>query len=304
MDGILNIVKGPGPTSFSVVSRVKHLLNERHAGHGGTLDPMAAGLLPVFLGQATRVAEYLMEYPKTYCASDILGVETDSYDARGKIVSQRDASNISLLQIEAILPRFRGEIVQVPPAYSALKREGQPLYKLARRGETVEVEPRPVIVYNLDIVFYEPPELALVVECSKGTYIRSIAHDIGEALGCGAHLASLVRTAYGPFNIKDAVTLEQLEKSAADDSVASLIQPLDAVLTLWDKVILTDEQVEAVRCGVWLPLEGQEGKTRLRGYDGAGRLVALLALDEEKKLWRPRKVFESSLDKSEDASHS
>jgi tRNA pseudouridine55 synthase len=291
MDGILNINKPSGPTSFSVVSRVRRLLNERRAGHGGTLDPIASGVLPVFLGHATRVAEYLMEYPKTYRAGVKLGAETDSFDAEGKVISSCDPSSITRGHIEAVLPRFRGDIIQKPPVYSALKHEGQPLYKLAREGKAVEAEPRPATIYRLDLVSYESPFLTLDLECSKGTYIRSIAHDIGVALGCGAHLSSLVRTAYGPFNINDAVTLETLEQSVNDGTVASLIQPLDAVLTLWDKITLTDEQVEAVRFGVWLPLEGQEGKTRLRSYDGAGRLVALLALDDEKNLWRPHKVY-------------
>ncbi|MCL2679639.1 MAG: tRNA pseudouridine(55) synthase TruB [Dehalococcoidia bacterium] len=291
MDGILNIAKPSGTTSFSVVSCVKRLSGDRRVGHGGTLDPLASGVLPVFLGQATRVVEYLMEYSKTYRAEITLGVTTASYDAEGEVLSRCDASYVTLAQIESLLPRFIGDIMQKPPVFSALKRGGRPLYELARKGAAIEIEARQVTIYRLDVVCFAFPRLILDVECSKGTYIRSLAHDFGEVLGCGAHLSGLVRTAYGPFDIKNAVTLEKLEESTADGTIPELLQPLDAVLTLWDRVSLTASQVEGVRCGVWLPLEGCGDKMRLLGYDDSGKLVTLLTLDAEKNLWRPGKVF-------------
>jgi tRNA pseudouridine55 synthase len=291
MDGILNILKPSGPTSFDIVARIKRLLHEPHVGHGGTLDPLASGVLPVFIGRATRVAEYLMEYPKTYRAGMELGITTTTYDAEGEVISRRDASNITLMDIEKTLVQFRGDIQQKPPAYSALKHEGQPLYKLAREGKAVEIESRAATIYRLGIIDFEPPLLTLDVECSKGTYIRSIAYDLGEALGCGAYLKSLIRTKYGPFEITQAVTLEQLQEAVERGAAAALIQPLDAVLSLWDKITLTGEQVEAVKCGVWQPLEAPEGAVRLAAYDEHSDLLALLSFDEQKKSWRPRKVF-------------
>ena len=185
MDGILNIRKPSGPTSFSVVARIRKLVDESKAGHGGTLDPLASGVLPVFLGQATRLTEYLMEYPKTYRAEIELGVDTDSYDAEGTVTKTSDASGINLQDVTDALQRFRGEIRQTPPMFSALKYEGQPLYKLARQGQSVEISSRPASIYRLDIVSFKLPFVTLDVECSKGTYIRSLAHDLGVALGCG-----------------------------------------------------------------------------------------------------------------------
>ena len=211
---------------------------------------------------------------------------------------------ITLSAIESSLAEFKGEIQQKPPAYSALKHKGQPLYKLAREGKAVEPESRPATIYRLEIVGFDLPVLTLDVECSKGNYIRSLAHDLGEVLGCGAYLKSLVRTKYGPFDIKDALTLEFLEQVVTEGSLESLIQPLDTVLSLWEKVTLTDEQVEAVRCGVWQSLEVSPRGSRLRAYDNNSKLVALLTLDAEKQLWRPRKVFPQARSEVKNESHS
>lgn len=291
MDGILNIHKPSGPTSFATVARLRKILREPKAGHGGTLDPLASGVLPVFMGQATRLAEYLMEHPKSYRAEIELGVSTDSYDAEGAVTGRSDASGIYRDAIEDTLKHFRGDIQQVPPVYSALKQHGQPLYKLARQGQAIEVESRPTSIYRLELIAYDPPYLTLDVECSKGTYIRSLAHDIGAGLGCGAHLSGLIRTSYGPFNLKDAVTLEQLETGIADGSWSAFLQPMDAVLSPWEKILLAEEQVEMVRCGVGLPLEAAAGTVRLRAYDKTGMFLALLKFDAESWLWRPQKVF-------------
>jgi tRNA pseudouridine55 synthase len=291
MDGILNIRKPSGPTSFSVVARIKRITNEPKVGHGGTLDPLASGVLPVFLGQATRLAEHLMEYPKTYRAEIELGVATDSYDAEGKVTCRGDFSGITLGGVEEVLRRFRGEILQTPPVYSALKHEGQPLYKLARQGTPVEPESRPTTVYCLELVAFNSPLLVLDVECSKGTYIRSLAHDMGVALGCGAHLKGLIRTAYGPFGIKDSIALEYLEECILRGTWSELVQPMDTVLSLWGKTLLSDEQVELVRHGAGLELEVGEGVARLRAYDKSSNFVALLRFDAVSYLWNPQKVF-------------
>jgi tRNA pseudouridine55 synthase len=179
MDGILNIHKPSGPTSFSMVARVRRITRESKAGHGGTLDPLASGVLPVFLGQATRLAEYLMDYPKSYRAEIELGVSTDSYDAEGNVTGTADVSRITQDDVARVLESFKGDIRQTPPMYSALKHEGQPLYKLARQGKSVEIDSRPASIYRLEIVSCHSPFITLDVECSKGTYIRALAHDLG-----------------------------------------------------------------------------------------------------------------------------
>ena len=299
MDGILNICKPSGPTSFSVVAMVKRLVHEPKTGHGGTLDPLASGVLPVFLGQATRLTEYLMEYPKTYRAEIELGIATDSYDAEGTVTNRGEIAGITRDAVEEALQYFRGEIQQTPPVYSALKHHGQPLYKLARRGQSVEIESRPASIYHLDIVSFQLPYLTLDVECSKGTYIRSLAHDLGMALGSGAHLKGLIRTAYGPFDIKDCITPDQLGEAVQNGSWHSLVQSMDTVLSLWGKVMLSDEQVETVRHGIGLSLDGAAESTRLRAYDKAGTLTALLAFDTQSRIWHPQKVFHQPQSKAE-----
>ena len=291
MDAILNIHKPSGPTSFAVVARVKRLTGERRVGHGGTLDPLASGVLPVFLGRATRLAEYLMEYPKTYHATVELGAATDTYDAEGSVTSRSDISNITLKDVETALEKFRGEIRQRPPVYSALKQGGQPLHRLARRGQNVEVESRPVTVYRLEILAFELPRLTLEVECSKGTYIRSLAHDLGAALGCGGHLAGLVRTAYGPFDITDAVTLEQLESGIQNGAWRGLIKPMDCVLSRWEKITLDAEQAQAVLGGKGITLNQAVETRRLRAYDTNGVFLALLQYEPDEARWRPYRVF-------------
>jgi tRNA pseudouridine55 synthase len=232
-----------------------------------------------------------MEYRKTYRAEIELGVATDSYDAEGSVTGRGETSGITMDMISTALDKFRGEIQQTPPIYSALKHEGQPLYKLARQGIPVEPGPRPATVYRLDLIAFNSPMLTLDVECSKGTYIRSLAHELGMALGCGAHLKGLIRTAYGPFDIKDAITLERLEEAAKDGSRPEQVQPMDTVLSLLQRVELSEEQVTSVRCGVGLKLDIPAETLRLRAYDAEGGFMALLHFDPETSLWRPQKVF-------------
>ncbi len=295
MDGVLNIYKSSGPTSFAVVAQIRRLLSEPKAGHGGTLDPLASGVLPVLLGQATRLAEYLMEYPKTYHAFVELGVSTDSYDAEGMVTGTSDISGITAENISEAMKRFRGEILQTPPMYSALKHQGQPLYKIARQGKNVEVESRLTSIYRFELVAFDPPYLTFDVDCSKGTYIRSIAHDLGVALGCGAYLKGLIRTAYGPLDIKDAVTFEALERIVTVGTSHDVIQPMDMVLSLWQKILLSDQQEELVRHGMGLLLDvGYEAAGRLRAYDTTDHFIALLKFDVESGFWRPQKVFHQS----------
>jgi len=290
MDGIINVNKPSGPTSFAIVAQIRRLTKERRVGHGGTLDPMATGVLPVFLGRATSLVEYLQEYHKTYLADIILGVATDTYDAHGRVMATIDASGILLPDVESALDAFRGNIDQIPPAFSAVKHEGQRLYELARQGQFFKTDPRPVTIYRLTIVNFRPPLLTLDIECSKGTYIRSLASDLGQKLGIGAHLGGLVRTSYGPFNINDTVDLTRMTEAAASGAIAKFIQPPDTVLSSWSAVILTEEQERIVGFGRQLAIEAGDVQ-RLRAYGRDGRLFALLKLDHETGAWQPDKVF-------------
>jgi len=290
MDGILNINKPPGPTSFAIVAQLRRLIKEKRIGHGGTLDPLASGVLPLFLGRATRLVEYLHEYPKTYLANITLGIATDTYDAEGRVVATVDVARITREAIIQALSQFEGVITQTPPSYSAIKRHGQPLYALARKGLVLEANPRQVTISRLAIVDFQPPLLTLEIECGTGTYIRSLANDLGRELGVGAHLANLVRTSYGPFCINDAVSPSQMAVAAEQGKVSAFMQPPDVVLASWLAVTLTEEQEKIIGFGQQLSIEAGEAK-RLRAYGHDGRLIALLVLDDMAGAWKPSKVF-------------
>ena len=290
-DGILNIFKPVGGSSYSVVSRLKRILGTRQIGHGGTLDPLASGGLPVFVNRATRLAEFMLEHPKTYIAGIELGIETTTYDREGAVVTRGDCASIERHQVEKALEQFRGDISQIPPLFSAVKLDGQPLYRAARQGKMVEVAPRPVHIYRLELQAFEMPYLRLEVECGRGTYIRSLAHDLGRVLGCGAILSSLKRNIYGPFKSSDGVTVADLEKEVANGDWTKRLFSLDYIVSHWPMVTLDDEQTEGVMNGQKLQWQVPGSPGRLRAYSKQGRLVALLFFDAETELWHPRKVF-------------
>ena len=208
--GILVIDKPTGPTSFDVVARVRSTLKTPKVGHTGTLDPLATGVLPICIGSATKLAGYLTEGDKTYEATVRLGESTDTQDAQGTILQKREVVDLTPARLEATLQRFRGPILQIPPMYSAVKVDGKRLYELARKGQEVERAPRPVTVYAFELLEFGVPEIRIRVRCSKGTYVRTLAHDLGEALGFGAHLTALRRTQSGPFSIAEAIPLQQV----------------------------------------------------------------------------------------------
>jgi len=290
MDGILVVNKPRGMTSHDVVARVRQLTRHaaRRVGHAGTLDPMATGVLLVCLGRATRVAEYLTGSDKTYRAVLRLGVETDTYDAEGQVVAARPV-NVTEAEVQAALCGFVGEIDQVPPMYSALKRDGKPLYKLARKGIEVEREPRHVRMYEITLRTFEPPDVTMDVRCSSGTYIRSLAHDIGAALGCGAHLIELTRLASGSFSIDEAVKLEDLRGLAG---LEGLLRPLDAALQDLPAVTLDADQARRVTVGQSISLEGVAASASLlRVYDSDGAMLAIMTYDLVSQSWRPKKVL-------------
>ena len=231
MNGFLNINKPTGRTSSDVVIFVRKRLPKGTAvGHGGTLDPEASGVLPVCVGSATRLFDYIIDKQKTYVARLRLGVETDTQDATGQIVSEAPV-NAGEAEVRALLPRFTGEIEQVPPMYSAIKKDGKRLYKLARRGETVEIAPRRCRVDAIEYLGSEGEHTHLLrIACGKGVYIRTLCHDIGKALGCGAHMLTLERTAAGIFKIEDALTPSQVDALAAEGALEEALIPLDAPL--------------------------------------------------------------------------
>lgn len=287
MHGFLNIDKPAGMTSHDVVARVRRLMRQKRVGHAGTLDPAATGVLVVALGQATRLIEYVQdETRKGYLATVRLGVTTATDDAEGEIVETQAVPALDRATVEQALAAFRGAIQQVPPIYSALHHEGQRLYELARAGVTVDIPARTVLVYHLRLIDIKLPDLLLDIECGKGTYIRSIARDLGAALGCGAHLAALRRTAVGTFGIADSATLEALEANAA----VPLLPPVTAVQD-WPMIVVEGEQAASLRNGraIALDLAGERARAHLAG----GALLALLAREGE--LWKPAKVFDWGL---------
>jgi tRNA pseudouridine55 synthase len=293
IDGILNIHKAPAMTSHDVVARVRKILQQKRVGHTGTLDPMATGVLPICVGQATRVAEYLSESGKAYRAEITFGTVTDTYDAKGIVIRTASTDALTLKRIESLLPRFLGPQLQAPPLYSAIKIQGQPAYKHARAGEGLTLEPREVEITQLQIVDWQHPKLTLEVECSKGTYIRSLAYDLGEALGCGAYLSALLRTRSGPFSIEQSLTLEQLRDVHEQGQLATCLFPTDYALQNYPAIHLDEETAQRVLHGnaFYYQLDTAISPSLARLYSPAGRFLAIAVWDAEHVLWRPKKVL-------------
>ncbi|WP_396330364.1 tRNA pseudouridine(55) synthase TruB [Burkholderia anthina] len=277
LDGVLLLDKPIGLSSNDALIRAKRLLLAKKAGHTGTLDPLASGLLPLCFGEATKFSQDLLEADKTYEATMRLGVRTTTGDAEGDVLDTR-AVECDLVAVEAALARFTGAIVQVPPMYSALKRDGKPLYEYARAGQTVEREGRNVTIHALDLLACELPDVTFRVTCSKGTYVRTLAEDIGEALGCGAHLTMLRRTGVGALTLEHAVTLDMLS-DAAEAARDAWLQPVDALLSTFPLVRLDEASAKRFLHGQRLPLsaldaiDAAEGG-RVRVYD-AQRLLGV-----------------------------
>ena len=252
ISGLLLIDKPAGITSFDVVRRVRRALKVRKVGHLGTLDPFATGLLPLALGEATKLAQFLLEEPKTYLATLKLGVETDSQDLTGRVTAESDRLP-SPEEVRQAATRFVGEIEQVPPSYSAVHHQGERLYKLARRGEAVEVPPRQVVIYRLEVMEAALPQVTVRVECGKGTYIRTLAHDLGRALGCGAHLVALTRLAVGAFRLEEALPLDLIEKRADLGDIHRRLIPLAQCLPRYQAVRVDRQEAWRLAQGQTLP---------------------------------------------------
>ena len=282
VDGVLLLDKPVGLSSNDALIKAKRILNAKKAGHTGTLDPFATGLLPLCFGEATKFSQDLLEADKTYLTTVHLGQRTDTGDTEGQVLETRDV-NVTVEQIEAVLEKFRGPIDQVPPMYSALKRDGKPLYEYAREGITLEREARRVTIHELEFVSYEAPFLKLKVTCSKGTYIRVLGEDIGAALGCGAHLNALRRVQVGALTTDRMITLEEL---AAHEAPLSLLAPVDALLSSFPRIMLDEALAKRFLNGQRLPL-GKEPSVvlpstytgRVRVYQ-AERLLGTAVLQE------------------------
>lgn len=298
MDGILIIDKPAGITSHDVVSRVRRILDEGRVGHAGTLDPLATGVLVLGVGKGTRLLEYLTGQTKHYRGTIRLGVTTTTYDTEGDIVERVDGPWPASEAVESTLARFRGAVEQYPPIYSAIKRDGEPLYEKARRGETVDVEPRDVTIHALELLEYSPPQVVIDVTCSKGTYIRSLAHDIGQELGVGGHLTALRRLASGQFTLDDAVSIDALADAARDDRAARLLLPLGAGLDGFPRLDIDSETARRLAHGQFIVGPVGDGLARALLNDD---LVAIVEYDESQRRWRPRKVFmdPTSIDETE-----
>jgi tRNA pseudouridine55 synthase len=299
LSGILNVDKPLSWTSFDVVRFVRGHSRQKRVGHAGTLDPAASGVLPLLVGRATRLTEYLVDTTKEYVAEVELGVVTDTYDAEGEVVAHADASSVSEAAVRDALEAFRGEIMQAPPVYSAIKREGVPLYKRARRGEDVRAEPRRVRVQELDIISYAAPNLQLRIVCGKGFYVRSLAHDLGSALGVGGRLTGLVRRRVGAFRIEDAVDIETLRGEFEDGTWTDRLIAPDEVLLTWRAAILGDEGAENLLHGRETAIQPAEGVhvasgDLCRAYSHTGDFLAILRC-QDATTWRPEKVFAAQL---------
>ena len=276
MDGIVIVDKPQGWTSQDVVSKLRGVLKTRRIGHGGTLDPMATGVLPVFVGRGTRAVEFFEHAEKTYETVLRLGITTDTEDITGTVLTQQDAF-VTGTQLEEVLTRFRGEILQVPPMYSAIKVNGQKLYDLARKGREVERQPRPVTIHELTLLGMEADGIRLRVRCSKGTYIRTLCKDIGQALGCGGCMAALRRVAAGEYTIGNSVPLQTLIDS---ENPEQYLLPVDSMFANYPKVVLTEKQEKCCRNGVAFTTTLLEGTYRV--YAGNGEFLALSRMVEGK----------------------
>jgi tRNA pseudouridine55 synthase len=293
VSGVLVVDKPIGMTSHDVVQIIRRGTGIRRAGHTGTLDPRASGVLVILIGPAVRLSEYVSASDKRYQATVRLGKSTDTFDSEGRTTATASPDSITEQQFEEALTQFTGEIQQVPPPYSAIKVRGRKAYEMARGGEEVELTPRTINVYSLELLEWASPEAVIDVFCSSGTYVRSLANDLGTALGCGAYLVGLRRTKSGRFTLRDAVPLRRLQESFASGDWYRYLIPAAEALGDWPMVELDGDQVELIRHGHRVPAEpGAQGW--VRGVSQQGDLVALMELDEATNEWQPRKVFFTS----------
>jgi tRNA pseudouridine55 synthase len=296
VNGILLLDKPMGATSNAALQQVKRLFQARKAGHTGSLDPLATGVLPICLGEATKASAFLLDADKRYRVVCKLGETTSTQDAEGEILQTRAVGDYSLAELEVVLDRFRGPQEQVPPMFSAVKHEGQRLYKLARQGIEVERKARSIVIHELSLLSWESPSLEIEVHCSKGTYVRTLAEDIGEALGCGAHVTGLRRTAVGPYGDDTLVTIEQLEALSGEGFFArldALLLPMESALAQWPGVRLTGDAAFYLRQGqpVLVPKAPTSGWVRL--YEGESTFLGMGEILDDGRV-APRRLMKTA----------
>jgi len=289
ISGVLVVDKPIGLTSHDVVQVIRRGTNIRRAGHTGTLDPRASGVLVVLLGPAVRLSEFVSASDKRYQAVIRLGTTTDTFDEEGRVTGSAPV-DITEEQFTAALKTFIGEIEQVPPPYSAVKVQGRKAYEAARDGEELELAPRKITVYNLDVLEWALPEVVIDVYCSSGTYVRSLANDLGKLLGCGGYLVGLRRTKSGRFTLRDAVQLRKLREAFEDGSWYQYLIPAAEALSDWPAIELDAAKMDLIRHGHRVPADS-DATGWARGVSEQGELVALLLHDDETHEWQPKKVF-------------
>ena len=290
--GFLNIDKPPGWTSHDVVARVRRITGERQVGHAGTLDPAASGVLPMAVGHATKTLPYIEDARKAYVATVRFGVVTDSADRDGRLVERRGAGDLTESLIADQLQVFRGQITQIPPAHSAIKVDGQKLYDLARKGIDVEVPRRQVTIHEIDLTGWQAPDATIRIECSKGTYIRSLARDLGEAVGTGAMLANLIRTRAGMFHLSASISIHELEERLAAHGWSWLATHPDDVLVAADIIVLDARDEDRWFNG--LPVGSGADTAVVRVYDSRREWVGIGVVDEETNTIHPKRVVRGS----------
>jgi len=297
VNGILLFDKPKGITSNAALQQVKRLFKASKAGHTGSLDPLADGLLPICFGAATKVSAYLLDADKRYSVRIQLGVTTTTADSEGEVIETLPVDQVTEQAIQRVLPDFKGKIQQLPPMYSALKHNGQRLYKLAREGIEVEREPRDITIYSLTLEKVELPFIDLQVHCSKGTYVRTLAEDIGKVLGCGAHVVGLRRTSVGPYGIDHIISMDELEVIAGNEGLSALdalLLPLDSALQSWPEVHLTLDASHYLKMGqsVLVPKAPTEGWVRI--YGSANDFIGVGQVEDDGRIAPKRLLMTGS----------
>ena len=287
--GVLNILKPAGPTSHDVVAKVRRVFHQRRVGHAGTLDPSARGVLLVGLGRATRILEYLGELPKTYRARIALGISTDTHDADGAITRRAPWGHINWKTVREAVETFQGDILQMPPMYAALKHDGQPLYALARQGISVPRKARPVRIHRIVVLSWQPPHIDLEITCSRGTYVRSLARDLGDMLGTGAYLESLVRTAIGAHDLRRSISLGALTALGQASAKEHVIGMRTALAHL-PAIQARCSEAQKLRHGQALELDITPSRDLALAIDERGDVLAVL-VRQEGNTWHPTKVL-------------
>ena len=294
-DGIINVYKEKGFTSFDVVAKMRGILGQRKVGHTGTLDPAAEGVLPVCAGKGTRLCDMLTDHDKTYRATMLLGVVTDTQDTTGTILEEKDASHLTEEEVREAIMSFVGDYDQIPPMYSALKVDGKKLYELAREGKVIERKARPVTIHEIVIEFMNLPEVVMSVSCSKGTYIRTLCNDIGEKLAVGGCMKELLRTKVGRFVLEETLTLADLQKLKEEGRLEEAVFPLEAVFAELPEIRATEEGLDKLlKNGNPFRYKGIEAVSEgdaYRTYSMDGQFIGIYEYSEEKHMFYPRKIF-------------